>query len=680
MGNSKLSKIAENFVRDNFSADTYTSYVDWRTFGTLRYWNLKKFAVNSYDPFIRLVESEYEKPHKIGTAPSISFFIVGKETGLRPTLASLSSVLYAKKCAKYVCSEDILEADRYARECESEYLAFVQSGIILRERTLYECMRALSVYEQPGLIYSDEDHAEDNGMRKDPFFKPDYAPDLLMSFNYYGGFVLVSKKAYIDAGGLIPGVCNDPYYDLWLRISENEKVGHIDRILFHRTIWFSKSDTDVKAVSRAMERRGTKGSIRLWKNKCIIEYKTGGLVSVIIPSKDNPDLLSECLSSVDEKTLCRNYELIIVDNGSSDENRAKIESLCKKYNAKYIYEKKDFNFSHMCNLGAAEASGDVLLFLNDDIKITQENWLEVMAGQARLPYSGAVGCLLVYPGGKDIQHCGTKDREDGPGHIYQNFSVSDPDCADAFFPNNVNGVTAACLAIRKEVFESIGRFDENLSVCYNDVALCFDLINAGYVNCVRGDVCLVHAESVSRGYDAANEEKLRRLIREQEYLYQHHALISSPHPFYNVNMTNHFPGKSPDYTKWLYDVKTPVSAISDKKKTEWEKAPARNDYKIFFDELDAIKYVHIFGWAYADEYYENFKLNKRFVLYNDEHTYIAYAKDWYRKDLSEGIKRKDLEFCGFRAKFDRDLIEPGTYHLSFWTEIGKCDLQEVLIR
>ena len=674
------SKISAGFW-SFFSEETHTAFIHRRTLSTMNKWYLRKYYSDTPDSFVRILDREYEKPVKLSSMPSFTAFIIGDadEGMLKQTYLSVSSQVCRAESVINLCGMNTDAADRMIRSAKGDYIAIIRSGNILEKRAFYECGKVLEKKETPGLIYSDEDTLMKSGKRCTPFFKPDYAPDLLMSMDYYGGFVFISRKAYLDAGGLDAEAEGDACYDLWLKISENEKVFHIDRILFHKMEGYKIPEADPGSVKRALERRNLKGAVTVSGNRCIIDHISRGTVSIIIPSKDNPDMLSDCLASIDEQTLYRDYEILIVDNGSSDDNRAKAEELCRKYNAKYIYEKKDFNFSYMCNLGAANANGDVLIFLNDDIKITEPRWLGTMAGQARLPYTGAVGCLLVYPDNNMIQHAGTKDSEDGPNHIYQGYYLDDPECADAVYPADVNGVTAACLAIRKTVFESIGRFDEKMHVCYNDVALCFDLVNAGYVNCVRGDIRLIHKESVSRGQDTS-EEKFRRLLAEHEYLYAHHALKDSPHPFYNVNLTYRHSDNKPNYSKWMYDVKTSVRQMSAEEIEEWKKAPVRDDYRICFDECDSFKFIHFFGWAYAEKCRRNHTLSRRLVIYNDGHYYIAELSDWYRPDVFAITRIKNSEYCGFRAKFDKSLIEEGTYSLSFWSEIGRKDTENKLIR
>ena len=648
------------------------------TYKTIKHWHLRKYYCNTPDVFIRMLEREYEKPHFL-SMPSVTLVIAGDRSLYETSLKSISGIPCAPSEVIDICGLPASDAEEKIKNTKSGYLAFLRSGCILTSRAFYECAKVIKK-DSPDLIYSDNASVSDDGSFLSPEFKPDYAPDLLMSEDYYGGFVMISRRAFEEAGGFDKSGEGDFLYDLWLKISEKGKVCHIDRILFNKTSKYIVPEADEISVKRALERRGLKGSVTVKDNKCIIDHESEGLVSIVIPSKDHPEILENCLESLDRKTLYRNYEIIVVDNGSSEENKKRYEALCAKYNAKYVYEVKDFNFSFMCNLGASHAAGDVIVFLNDDIVITEEKWLGSMAGQARLPYAGAVGCLLIYPDSDMIQHGGTIDCEDGPNHILQGSHLSEAICRDVVCPSDINAVTAACLAVRKDRFHEIGGYDERLTVCYNDVALCFDLINAGYVNSMRGDICLVHCESASRGHDALSEEKYRRLLNENEILYKYHSLKDSPHPFYNVNMTRIHSDRSPRYEKWLYDCKTKIRKMTPSEIKEWENVPARPEYKYCFDSCDSFRYIHIFGWSYDKDCEENYALKRRLVMYNDKDHYIADLGDWYRPDIYMLNDMKDTEYCGFRAKADRSDLPEGNYKLSIWTKLGRCDTDTELIR
>ena len=198
----------------------------------------------------------------------------------------------------------------------------------------------------------------------------------------------------------------------------------------------------------------------------------------------------------------------------------------------------DFNFSRMCNLGVKNSSGDILLFLNDDIEVLDGQWLENMVGHAQVPYTGAVGAKLLYPDRDSIQHIGIINIKLGPVHLFARYT----DKSTYYFNRNrieynYLAVTAACLTIERRKFDEVGGFDEGLAVAYNDVDFCFKLFEAGYYNVIRNDAVLIHYESISRGDDRDSDEKYARLMKEQQVLYEKHPRFDRIDPFYNINLT-----------------------------------------------------------------------------------------------------------------------------------------------
>lgn len=325
-------------------------------------------------------------------------------------------------------------------------------------------------------------------------------------------------------------------------IDEVKEAGHIEKVLFR-----AKSHRDLQERINFLERQSEKEEGKrdkewLWKDwgmePVFDEIKKGHLysdaeipkekekqelVSIIIPSKDNPAVLSNCIHSLLEQTEYQNFEIIVIDNGSNDKNRKKIlqmqHQLREEYSFRYLYRPMTFNFSAMCNIGAREAKGKYLLFLNDDMEIVREDWLSVMVSKAAKKYVGAVGVKLLYPDSDKIQHLGITNIHLGPAHKLQ-FSSDKKEyyhginrCAV-----NVSAVTGACLLLRREVFDEIGGFEEKLQVAFNDVELCFHLQRAGYRNVCCNQTFLYHHESLSRGFDAG-EEKVARLHRERDLLY-----------------------------------------------------------------------------------------------------------------------------------------------------------------
>ncbi|MCM1098640.1 MAG: glycosyltransferase, partial [Ruminococcus flavefaciens] len=271
-------------------------------------------------------------------------------------------------------------------------------------------------------------------------------------------------------------------------------------------------------------------------------------VSVVIPSKDHPDLLRQCVESVKVSGKGIPLEIIVMDNGSGADNREKIEKMLReeagggaagsssdeaRLSIQYVYQPMVFHFSRMCNLGAEKARGELLLFLNDDV-VLRDSCIREMAARAARDYTGAVGLKLLYPETERIQHAGITNLPMGPVHKLQSL----PDDRDYYGKAN-NGcrnflaVTAACLMVEKKKFAEAGGFCEELPVAFNDVALCFRLYELGYHNVCLNDIFAYHYESASRG-DDESPEKLRRLLGEKKKLYELYPGLEGRDPYYSV--------------------------------------------------------------------------------------------------------------------------------------------------
>lgn len=407
--------------------------------------------------------------------------------------------------------------------------------------------------EKRTVVYGDED-VQIKGHREQPWLKPDWSPDTFLAGFYMGSMVALStEKLHAFLKEKRDDEIASFYELLWGLIEENggfdtwkeanKVVCHIPQVLYH---------TKECGYEKLMEWK-----LPVRERKEDTAGKQSALVSVIIPSKDHPDILFRCLDSFRQKTTgdingdksCK-YEFIIVDNGSNDENRKRIEDKVFEMNntdkrqqdgfqnCQYIYHASPFNFSKMCNLGADMASGDYFLFLNDDMEILQPDWLQRLLDKAELSYVGAVGAKLLYPETDVIQHAGITNLRVGPAHKLQ-FAH---DSQNHYYGKNrgvhdVLGVTGACLLVSKAIFCQVDGFDENLAVAFNDVDLCYKIYEAGYYNVVRNDVILYHHESLSRGKDGESAEKQQRLLHEKDYLYAKHQKIYGMDPFYHPYFT-----------------------------------------------------------------------------------------------------------------------------------------------
>lgn len=422
------------------------------------------------------------------------------------------------------------------------------------------------------VLYGDEDLLD--GERTAPYFKPDWSPDLFEDRFYFGGLAAVRRDWLEQCGeGLAERFdalereeqrlretviseeeflrCREESQRLVRRAVElaggyekgqgRRHIGHVPRILFHgesaesRDAWMQYAEGRKSCVQQEESTESRKA----WTQH------TGSLLSVIIPSKNNPDLLSTCIRSIPKAVEGMRYEVIVVDNGSGREEKEQIKACLEEIRRSgfeglervvYHYEPMEFHFSRMCNLGAENAKGEQLLFLNDDVELAERGCLREMAGLAARPYVGAVGLKLLYPDGgiRQIQHAGITNLPMGPVHKLQFCQ----DGQDYYFQrnrgrHNVLAVTAACLLVEREKFCEAGGFAEELAVAFNDVDLCFRLYELGYENVCECGYYAFHDESYSRGDDEA-PDKLERLLTERGKLYERHPNLEGKDPYYSV--------------------------------------------------------------------------------------------------------------------------------------------------
>ena len=410
--------------------------------------------------------------------------------------------------------------------------------------TIDKIVEAFKKQEQAEVLYGDEDEVNHNEtIRMNPWFKPDYSPDTLLSYFYFGKLVAVrkenlkaavkelrQKQKLFDAGNKVSDKvlnANRILYAVVLEICsklKRERIFHLKKVLYtshYIQYWgFEDEYKDIREYYNNLRER---------------EEMNG--VSIVIPSKDNPIVLERCLKSIVRWTKDIAYEIIIVDNGSNNDNKNELEKLQREYEFSYVYQHMDFNFSKMCNTGAELAKYEMLLFLNDDCEVRGSKWLSHMASLAMIKTTGAVGAKLYYPESKRIQHCGIYNIQVGPVHKLQ-FKEDIRPYYDRrnLDVRNVLAVTAACLMVRKSVFEKINGFDENLKVAFNDVDFCYKLYKAGYDNVIDNEIHLWHHESLSRGSDESSE-KLKRLMQEKQKLYTKHHILWEEDPYYHPGFT-----------------------------------------------------------------------------------------------------------------------------------------------
>jgi hypothetical protein len=325
----------------------------------------------------------------------------------------------------------------------------------------------------------------------------------------------------------------------------------------------------------------------------------------------------------------------------------------------------DFNFSAMCNIGAKLATGDYFLFLNDDIEIRGEEWLTRLLGQAQVPHTGAVGARLLYPKDNLIQHCGVLNLPIGPGHAFHQID----DSINLYWGRNIvdynfSVVTGACLMVSKEKYNEIGGFEENLPVAYNDVELCFKLLEKGYYNVLRNDVVMIHHESVSRGYDEQSEEKHARQMREMAKLYEMHPKFKNGYdPCYNPNLVKDRGDFSLDLSK-KGNVQEPKLLESPIDVEGLPKVRSAEDYNGILYGIDAINYgecINVVGWAfYKDK--KVTRLVKLILISEKDEQYIVETEVEKRYDLKYLYMSNNLKNAGFVSYISWKL-PGGKYHI-----------------
>jgi len=442
-----------------------------------------------------------------------------------------------------------------------EYVTFLDHDDLLSPDALYSMVRRLNKKPHLKLIYSDEDKIDEEGNRYDPHFKSGWNPDMFFSQNYLSHLTLIDKVLVDRVGGFRRGYEGSQDYDLFLRCYEhmdNTEIGHIEKILYHwRAIEGSTAlDPNEKRYTTSAAVRALQDYFKHTENRVTVgrglvdnTYKVTyhvdeepPLVTIIIPTRDKYSLLSTCIDSILKNTDYKNYEILILDNESSEPDVLEYFDLLKQSdNIRIVAYHHPFNFSAINNFGVKEAKGDVVAFLNNDVEIISTHWLTEMVQHALRPEIAAVGAMLYYRD-NTIQHAGVILGIGGvAGHSHKYF----PKESFGYFSRlkiiqNYVAVTGACLIVKKILFEKVGGFDEkNLSVAFNDVDLCLKLQKLGYRNLWTPYVELYHHESRSRGSEDT-KKKQERFGREIAHMKKKWKSNLDNDRYYNGNLTKMF--------------------------------------------------------------------------------------------------------------------------------------------
>ncbi len=435
-----------------------------------------------------------------------------------------------------------------------EFVGLMEAGDELASDALYESARLLQETANPDVIYSDEDRLSASGTRQSPHFKPDWSPDLFYSTMYTGRLALYRTTLVRRVGGFQAAFADAGEYDLVLRLLEHtERVCHIPKVLYHRRLADGAREPRAPDTGRAeraamnalrehFARRGVGAEVGrgVSANTYRVRYLLGDkpLISIVVPTRNAIDLVRRCVQSIRERSTYPNYEIVVVDNQSSDPAAVDyLWALERNGIAQVVQYSLPFNFAAVNNFGVRHTRGDLLLFLNNDTEVIASEWLEALAEHAIRPDVGAVGARLLYPDGR-IQHAGViLGLGDVADHAHKHLP---PDAAGyfgrAWLIQNFSAVTAACMMTRRGVFDEVGGFDERLGMALNDVDFCLRLREKGYRIVWTPYAELYHRESATRGpYDTA--EKRQRLREETEYLRRRWGARLEWDPYYSPNLT-----------------------------------------------------------------------------------------------------------------------------------------------
>jgi glycosyltransferase involved in cell wall biosynthesis len=438
-----------------------------------------------------------------------------------------------------------------------EFIALMDQDDLIPPQALYHVAVEINRYPESDLIYSDEDKINENGERCDPYFKPDWNPDLFYSHNLITHLGVYRTRLVRELGGFRQGLEGSQDYDLALRISSvipENHIRHIPRVLYH---WRIHSESTASAES------GNKLYAYTAAQKALTEHlaPVGGrvesgpflgtyrvrypipepppLVSLIIPTRDHVDILRNCIESIRNKTLYRNWEILVIDNQSKEPaTLSYLRELVKDPRIHVLKYDAPFNYSAINNFAVNKACGEIIGLLNNDVEVIEPDWLGEMVSHALRREIGAVGAKLLYPDGR-IQHSGVILGLGGlAAHAHRFFDWDTPGyCGHSRLIKNYSAVTGACLVVRKSVYQEVGGLDETqLKVAYNDVDFCLRIREAGYRNLYTPYAVLYHHESVSRGYEDT-EEKRARFMAETLFMRGKWGAQLDNDPSYNPNLT-----------------------------------------------------------------------------------------------------------------------------------------------
>ena len=439
-----------------------------------------------------------------------------------------------------------------------DYVALLDHDDELHPQAVASIVEAVQRHPRWQMIYSDEDKIDERGRRHEPYFKPDWNPDLLCGHNCVSHLGVYSRELLNSLGGFRAGLEGSQDWDLALRCSEQlqtDQVGHIPRILYHwRAIQGSTAqgvgqkryahDAGRRAIVEHLARRGIAADV------CDIEGVLGMFrvrhrltepaprVSIIVPTRDRIDLLRRCVESILATTIYPDYEIVVVDNQSVEPaSIAYLNDISEDARVRVLAHDQPFNYSTINNAAVRNCSSELVCLLNNDTEVVSPCWLEELASQAMRPHVGAVGAMLYYPD-DTIQHAGVVTGIHGvAAHPYCGKPRGFPgQMSRGRLVQNMSAVTAACLMVRRATYLQVGGLDVSLTVAFNDIDFCLRLRRAGFSNVWTPFAELYHHESASRGSEDTPEKRVR-FTGEVEFMKHRWGSELDYDPAYNPNLT-----------------------------------------------------------------------------------------------------------------------------------------------
>lgn len=441
---------------------------------------------------------------------------------------------------------------------DGNYIALMDHDDVLASNALFEMAQRIYCTDAD-VVYTDEDKFSMDGKNHfDPNLKPDFSPDLLRSHNYITHFLAVRAELFRAAGGFRKEYDGAQDYDLIFRVTEKaNRIEHIPKVLYywrmHQNSTAQNPESKLyayeagrRAIDDHLRRTGRRGHAEIMKqywgmNHVIYDTPNDPLVSVIIPNKDHRDDLDRCIRSIETVSDYKNLEIVVVENNSTDPETS---DYYKKITAEFPnvrvieWKEKGFNYSSINNCGVREARGDYLLFLNNDTKLIEPGSIREMLGLCMQKESGCVGAKLLY-GDDTVQHAGVVLGFGGfAGHVFSGYKRDDLGwMLRAQIVGNWSAVTAACLMVRRDVYNEAGGFDESFAVALNDIDFCLKVRKAGYYNIMTPFSLWYHYESKSRGYEDTPQKKERFEKEVKHFRERWGGTVDAGDPYYNANFS-----------------------------------------------------------------------------------------------------------------------------------------------